>query len=214
MDFLPTLPTLAAYMLACFILTITPGPDMTLFLGKTVTQGTRAGFAAMLGASTGLIVHTMLAAFGVSALLAASAYAFNILKVVGALYLAWLAIDALRNGSALRLEARAERPQPLASVYLTGLGINLLNPKIILFFVTFLPQFVSAADAHAQAKLVFLGFFFIVFALPWTSAMILGVGRISAALKRSPRIMRGLDWLFATVFGAFALKILFTRAAG
>lgn len=213
MDFVPTLPVLLAYALACFILTITPGPDMTLFLGKTVTQGMRAGFAAMLGASTGMIAHTMLAAFGISAVLAASAYAFNVLKVAGALYLLWLAIDAVRNGSVLRLARGAERPQPLARVYATGVGINLLNPKIILFFVTFLPQFVSASDPQAQAKLIFLGFFFIAFALPLTSAMILMTGQISEMLRRNPKIMRALDWLFAGVFGAFAVKMLLTRAS-
>jgi threonine/homoserine/homoserine lactone efflux protein len=87
------------------VITFTPGPDMTLFLGKAVRQGTAAGLAAMLGASTGVLIHTVLVALGLSALLAASATAFLILKVVGAIYLLWLAIDAVRHGSALNLEA-------------------------------------------------------------------------------------------------------------
>src|ERR671917_806361 len=110
MSFLPDRAVLLAYSLACFVLFITPGPDMSLFLAKTMAGGRRAGLAAMLGAMAGCCVHTLLAALGISALLAASATAFTLLKVIGALYLLWLAIDAVRNGSALNLkpDGRAE----------------------------------------------------------------------------------------------------------
>src|ERR687892_2728348 len=104
MTFVPDSDVLLAYTLACFVLFITPGPDMSLFLAKTVAGGRRAGMAAMLGAMAGCCVHTLLAALGLSALLAASATAFTILKVVGALYLLWLAVDAVRHGSALNLK--------------------------------------------------------------------------------------------------------------
>ena len=115
----------------------------------------KAGMASMLGAMTGCCVHTLLAAFGLSALLAASATAFTVLKVVGALYLLWMAVEAVRHGSALRLkdEARGEVSSWRPS-FLLGVGINLTNPKIVLFFVTFLPQFVQADDPHAADKLV------------------------------------------------------------
>src|ERR671938_1539233 len=107
MAFLPDAAVLLAYSLACFVLFITPGPDMSLFLAKTLTGGRRAGLAAMLGAQAGCCVHTLLAALGLSALLAASATAFTVLKTVGALYLLWLAIDAVRHGSALNLREGA-----------------------------------------------------------------------------------------------------------
>src|SRR5919202_5908686 len=103
MTFLPDSDVLLAYTLACFVLFITPGPDMSLFLAKTVSGGRRAGIAAMLGAFAGCLVHTLLAALGLSALLAASATAFFVLKVVGGFYLLWLAIDAIRHGSALNI---------------------------------------------------------------------------------------------------------------
>ncbi|MEC9367986.1 MAG: LysE family transporter, partial [Pseudomonadota bacterium] len=130
MDFIPSLPVLAAFTLAVAVLIITPGPDMTLFLGKTLAQGRAAGMAAMLGASTGLIVHTLLAAFGLSALLAASASAFAAVKVAGALYLLWLAVDALRNGSALSLPRGNERRPTQSRGVALGLGLNLLKPPI------------------------------------------------------------------------------------
>lgn len=213
MDFIPSLAILAAYGVACVALTLTPGPDMTLFLGKTLAQSRAAGFAAYAGASTGLVVHTTLAAVGLSALLAASATAFSVLKAVGALYLVWLAYQAIRHGSAFSPgEGVAKAAQSLRRVFLSGVGINLLNPKIIVFFVTFLPQFVSASDPHAAGKLVFLGLMFIVVATPFTVAMILGADRIAALLRRSPRITRVVDYLFATVLGAFAVRLLLTRA--
>ena len=101
MAFLPEPGVLLAYSLACFVLFVTPGPDMSLFLAKTLQGGREAGLASMLGAMAGCCVHTLLAALGLSALLAASAAAFTALKVVGALYLLWLAVDAVRHGSAL-----------------------------------------------------------------------------------------------------------------
>src|SRR5215217_3784441 len=94
MSFLPESGVLLAYSLACFALFITPGPDMSLFLAKTIAGGRKAGIAAMLGAMAGCCVHTLLAALGLSALLAASATAFTILKIIGAIYLLWLAVDA------------------------------------------------------------------------------------------------------------------------
>src|SRR5690606_24971673 len=108
MAFLPETSTLLAYSLACFVLFITPGPDMSLFLARTLAGGRRAGMASMLGAMTGCCFHTLLAALGVSALLAASITAFTILKVVGALYLLWLALDAVRKGSALQVRSEAK----------------------------------------------------------------------------------------------------------
>ena len=214
MPFVPDITVLAAFTLACLVLTITPGPDMTLFLGKTLSRGRRAGLVAMCGAFTGTVFHTLLAAFGLSALLAGSATAFGVLKIAGALYLLWLAVDALRNGSSLTLRNGVRSHEPLAQVYFKGLGINLLNPKIILFFVTFLPQFVSASDPAAAGKLLFLGFWFIGIAMPLCAAMVLMADAIAERLHRSPRITRMIDWLFASVFAAFAVKLLLEPERG
>jgi threonine/homoserine/homoserine lactone efflux protein len=196
------------------VVIIAPGPDMTFFLGKTLSNGRRAGFAAYLGASVGLVVHTALAAFGLSALLAASDTAFMALKFAGALYLAWLAVDALRNGSALRLDAGGREAQPLMDVFMLGVGINLLNPKIVLFFMTFLPQFVSAGDPSAPARLMFLGLWFIALAVPVCAALILAADRVAMALRRSPRVTRIIDWVFASVLAAFAAKLLLEPERG
>lgn len=213
MSFLPTLPVFAAYIVAVLVITFTPGPDMTLFLGKAVRQSRAAGMAAMLGASTGILIHTTLVALGLSALLAASVTAFTILKIAGALYLLWLAIQTVRHGSALNLDTASgsRRAEPLYRSWLAGLGVNMMNPKIIMFFVTFLPQFVAAGDPHAAQKLVFLGVVLVVVALPFSIAMIVFAARLASVLKRTPRIMRAIDWLFAGIFGAFAARLLLAR---
>ena len=213
MDFIPTLPVLAAYLAAVLVITFTPGPDMTLFLGKAVTEGRAAGMAAMFGASTGILIHTTLVALGLSALLAASATAFFVLKVVGAIYLLWLAVEAVRHGSALNVDPGRPRlaGDTLFRAWAKGLAVNLLNPKIIMFFVTFLPQFVAAGDPAAAPKLIFLGFVFVVIAAPICALMIASATRLAFFLKRTPRLMRAIDWLFAGVFSAFALRLLFAR---
>ncbi len=212
MPFLPDAPVLLAYALACLVLFITPGPDMSLFLAKTVTGGRTAGIAAFTGASLGCVVHSLLAAFGLSALIAASPTAFLALKIVGAVYLLWLAVDAVRHGSSLNVRAEPARRIAFWPTLALGLTVNLTNPKVVLFFVTFLPQFVGADDPHAAAKLLFLGLSFAVATYPLGVLMILGAERVVSGLKSRPRLLRAIDWLFAGVFSAFAVRILATQS--
>lgn len=209
--FIPEFPVLAAYLVAAIILGLTPGPDMTLFLSKTVSQSRLAGLAAFSGASTGLVVHSVLVAAGLSVILTSSAMAFSIVKAVGAFYLAYLAYDAIVRGSALSLEAERAR-ESLGATYVKGILVNLLNPKIIIFFVTFLPQFVSPSDPDAAQKLLFLGLAFVVVNIPVCVGLILFADRIARYLKRSPWLTRVVDWLFAGVFGAFAVRLLLAQS--
>jgi threonine/homoserine/homoserine lactone efflux protein len=213
MSFLPSPEILLAFTAASLLLILTPGPDMTLMVGQTLQSGRARGFAALAGATTGLLVHSLLVAFGLSALLVASATAFTIVKVLGVGYLLWLAFQALRHGTALSVSHRKRKPQPLGQVYLMGLTINLLNPKVVMFFLTFLPQFVSASDPDAVYKLLFLGLFFIVLGAPTGAILVLLADRFTAALQSSPRAMRVFDWLFAGLMGAFAVRLLVARAS-
>ncbi|WP_372426201.1 LysE family translocator [Salinarimonas chemoclinalis] len=208
--FLPDLHTLLLFSGACLVLFVTPGPDMSLFLSKTVQGGRACGMAAMFGAFTGALVHTLLAALGLSALLAASPAAFGAVKIVGGLYLLWMAWDALRNGSALSLRPGGPAPASLRATWLLGVGINLSNPKVILFFVGFLPQFVAAGDPHAAEKLVFLGLWFVALSAPLAALAILAADEVVALARSRPRVLRGVDIVFAGVFGLFALQILAT----
>lgn len=210
-DIIPTLAVILQFSIATFVIAITPGPDMTLFVGRALSQGRAAGFACMFGAMTGVMFHTAMVALGLSALIVASPEAFLLLKIVGAGYLVFLAWQAIATGSAFSPEIAASRPRSLLRNWATGVMINLLNPKIILFFMTFLPQFVSASDPNAPAKLLFLGLLFIPLSLPVTIPMVLAADRLSGLLRGNPRITRIVDYLFAGVFSAFALRILTTQ---
>ena len=166
MDFLPSLPTLLAFTAATLLLAATPGPDMTLSISRALSQGKSAAFFIVVGTSLGCVVHTLLVAFGISALITASPTAFMILKTGGAAYLFWLAVQAIRYGSTLTVKKVDDTgASPLANIS-TGLGVNLLNPKVIIFFMTFLPQFVSASDPNVTGKLLFLGGWFMLVSLP------------------------------------------------
>jgi threonine/homoserine/homoserine lactone efflux protein len=210
--YLPDLTVIAQFAVATFIIAITPGPDMTLFVGRALSEGRAAGLACMAGALTGCLIHTTMVAFGLSALIVASPEAFLALKIFGAGYLVWLAWQAIRKGSAFSPEKKAGPQHTLLQNWATGIGINLLNPKIILFFMTFLPQFVSVDYPHAAAKLFSLGFLFIVISVPVTVPMVLAADGFSGLLRKSPRVTRVIDYLFAGVFSAFALKILTAQA--
>jgi threonine/homoserine/homoserine lactone efflux protein len=212
MSFIPDTTTLIQFAIATVILAITPGPDMTLFVSRTLSQGRATGFASMAGALCGTLIHTTLVVVGVSALIVASPMAFFVLKIFGAGYLVFLAWQAITKGSAFSPEKKTGPEISLLRSWAAGLGVNLLNPKIILFFMTFLPQFVSAHDSHAPGKLFFLGLMFIVLSIPVTVPMVLAAEKFSAAMKASPRVTRVVDYLFAGVFSAFALKILTAQA--
>lgn len=210
MTFLPSLSVISVFTLASIMLAITPGPDMTLFLGRTLMGGRRLGFAAMLGASTGLLVHATLAGFGLSALIAASPAAFTVLKIIGAAYLLFLAAQAIRHGSALNVSGSAA-VAGIWNTYLTGLGINLSNPKVIMFYITFLPQFVGADDPGASGKLLFLGFYFLLIGVPVAALIIVVAGRFINVMRSNPKAMRIFDYGFAALMCGFAARLLTTQ---
>ncbi|MFC3724253.1 LysE family translocator [Neoaquamicrobium sediminum] len=212
MAYIPEFAIIAQFALATLIIAITPGPDMTLFVGRTLSQGRAAGLACMAGAMSGILVHTLLVSLGLSALIVASPQAFLALKIFGAGYLIWLAVQAIRRGAAFSPEKAAGPRRSLAGNWAMGIAINLLNPKIVLFFMTFLPQFVSATDPYAPQKLLFLGLLFIPISLPVTVPMVLAADSFASMLKRMPRVMRVVDYLFAGIFSAFALRILTASA--
>ena len=212
MDFLPSLPTLLAFTAATLLLAATPGPDMTLSISRALSQGKSAAFFIVVGTSLGCVVHTLLVAFGISALITASPTAFMILKTGGAAYLFWLAVQAIRYGSTLTVKKVDDTgASPLANIS-TGLGVNLLNPKVIIFFMTFLPQFVSAGDPAVTHKLLFLGLCFILIGMPVNAAVVFAADWLAGWLQSNKKVLRGMDYTFAGVFSVFAAKILLTQA--
>lgn len=212
MSFIPDLPVILAFSLAGVILAITPGPDMALQLSRAINYGRAHGLACAAGAMTGVLVHTTLAALGISVLIVAAPALFMVLKIAGAVYLLWLAWQAITAGGGLRIATAAKRVPTLKQSYMTGVGINLLNPKVVLFFVTFLPQFVDAHDPAASGKLFFLGAEFILISIPLAVLTVFAADWIAAAFKKTKWVERALNWSFAAIFTAFAATILTAQA--
>ena len=212
MSFVPDLPVLLAFAVATVVLAITPGPDMALQLSRAINYGRAHGLAAMFGAMAGIMVHTSLVAFGISVLIIAAPPLFLALKIAGAVYLLWLAYQAIVHGGGLRIAEAARKPPTVWQSFATGLGINLLNPKVVLFFVTFLPQFVDAQDPAVTGKLFFLGAEFVVLSIPLGIATVLAAEWLAAAFRRTKWVEKALNWSFAAIFTAFAATILTAQA--
>lgn len=208
---LPNLPTLLTFALASVVLIITPGPDMALQLSRTINYGRLHGIMTALGSNLGILIHAGLVASGISVLIVAAPVAFLVLKLAGAIYLIWLAIQAVLSKGGLKLSEAEARPPRLIESVLAGIAINLLNPKVVLFFITFLPQFVSADDPAASGKLFVLGGEFAVLYLPCCLLLVLAADRIALLLRTSRWVARTLNYGFAAVFTGFAVLILGAR---
>lgn len=201
---------LALFTLAVFVLNATPGVDMLYTVSRTLTGGWRAGVAASLGVGVGCIVHTLAAAFGLAALMAVSAWAFSLVKWAGAAYLVWLGIGMLREAWSKRAaDATAVAPTPpapLAAVFRQGLLTNVLNPKVALFFLAFLPQFIAPDSEHKTLAFLALGAWSIVQGLLFLLVLV----AVTASLRRlggSPRLARGLNAAGGLLFLGLAARL-------
>lgn len=212
MDFLPSPATLLAFSAAALLLAVTPGPDMTLSISRALAQGRRPALFVVLGTSLGIVCHTLLVAFGISTLITASPSAFFILKTGGAAYLLWLAFQAIRFGSRFSVHKVEENRSGALANISTGFWVNILNPKVIIFFMTFLPQFVTAGDPMVTRKLIFLGIYFIAIGMPVNLIVVFAADWLSNWLQANPKVLRGIDYTFAGVFSIFAAKIFLTQA--
>lgn len=210
MAFLPNWHVFMQFASATIILTLIPGPDMALFVGRSISQGKVAGLSCISGCITGIAIQVIGVSIGLSALIITSPFLFFLLKVLGTLYLLWLALQAIRNQSNFSLEQKKETRLSFKRNYLSGLCINLLNPKVLLFNITFLPQFVDAVDPYAPQKILILGLSFIPISLPITVSMVLAADKFASLLKKNPRYVRMLDFMIAGVFIASALRLLVT----
>lgn len=156
---MPSLESLSLFFIATLALNLTPGPDMLYVASRSAAQGTAAGLMSTLGIGAGCVVHMLAAAFGLSALLMMSSVAFGVLKWLGALYLVWLGIQLIRG--AWREQKRTElEPARLSRVFLQGMMVNVFNPKVALFFLAFLPQFVPAGSPSFVLQILSLGLLF------------------------------------------------------
>ena len=210
---MPSTDTLLAFFGVSILLGLTPGPDNLFVLLQSAQRGWRAGMAVVVGLCMGLVVHTAAVALGLAAVFAASAVAFTVLKLLGAAYLAWLAWQALRAsapsgdaGGTAAASAGAAAPS-LWRMVGRGVVMNLSNPKVLVFFLAFLPQFADPARGPMGGQLMVLGLVFIVAALLVFGAIACFSGVFGALLLRSPRAQQWLNRIAGVVFLGLAVRL-------
>jgi len=207
---LPSVDTTIAFFGLALVLGFTPGPDNLFVLMQSATHGRRAGLLVVLGLCTGLMVHTAAVVLGLAAVFAASATAFLVLKFLGAAYLAYLAWQAWHApaGEAMPSGDGDRSPAVVWGLFLRGIVMNLTNPKVVLFFLALLPQFVEAQRGAVAWQLVWLGLVFIAATLVSFGCITLLAGQIGRWLRASPAARRMLNRAAALVFAGLAGRLV------
>lgn len=201
------------FVLSCILLNITPGQDTMYILGRSVAQGRQAGVMSVLGIMTGVLVHTLLAAFGLSVILATSSLAFSIIKYAGAVYLVWLGVGFIinrKNRSALP-DAPSSAPNPW-KIFRQGVLTNLLNPKVALFFLSFLPQFVSVRSELVFLPFMTLGLVFFTTGSIWCLFLVYGSAWVSARFRGRTSTGGLLRKLTGALFISLGIRLALSQA--
>ncbi|HLO26965.1 MAG TPA: LysE family translocator [Geobacteraceae bacterium] len=200
-----TFSTVLYFLGASMALTIAPGPDNIFVMTQGIARGRKAAIVTALGMCSGISVHTTAAAFGISAVFYSSAVAFTVVKWAGAAYLLFLAYRTLKERSAVRLAAADDRPA--AALFRRGFIMNVLNPKVALFFLAFLPQFVTPDTPHFPLRMLLLGAIFMVQAVVIFTLIGYFSGAIGNFILARPRLAQRFDWLTAGVFASLGIRL-------
>jgi threonine/homoserine/homoserine lactone efflux protein len=201
--------TFAIFLSACVAISITPGPDMTYVFARGLAHGPRAGLISVAGIASGLVVHTLLVALGLAVVIAHSAILFDIIRFAGAAYLIWMGIRMIRDRS--HFSVSADRGQTnWKMLYVQGFIVNLFNPKILLFFLAFLPQFADPARGSVALQIVVLGATLIACGLVVLCSIALASGRLRTVLARHPFWLRLQHILTGSLMIGLAAYLLFS----
>ena len=199
---------LPLFLASCLALNVMPGPDTIYIVTRSVAQGRRAGLLSSWGLCTGALLHTLGAALGLSAVLSASAEAFTLVKYAGALYLMYLGARTFFDRSG-PFEAATELPAPASGrkIFLQGVVVDLLNPKVALFFLAFLPQFIDQRAPGKFATFITLGVILIMFSLVWEGIVAIGSAKVASYLTGNSTVARRMNRLAGTLFFALGLRL-------
>lgn len=201
----------STFLTMALLLNLAPGPDIAFILGHTARGGKRHGAAAMLGIWTGVLGHIIFAAVGLSAIIAASAEAFAVVKWIGVAYLFWLGVQALRSRGDFLNRQRTGPVGALRRVYGQGILVNLLNPKVAIFFLAFLPQFVTADAGPVWLQLFVHGVLIVAVAALIEPPLVLFGDRVTAGLRASPRLGLWLDRTLGGMLIGLGVKLAVTE---
>lgn len=194
------------FLAASVAITLMPGPDILFVIAQSMSRGKTAGIATSLGLCTGLIVHTLAAALGITAVLHQSAIAFAVLKYAGALYLLYLAWQSAREGKAT-LDLPQTEQRSYTFLYRKGIFMNLLNPKVSLFFLAFLPQFVPPSNGNTVWPMMLLGFLFLLQSLAVFATVSVFAGTIGQKWLQRPVIARHVNKVKAALFAVLGIRL-------
>ncbi|RZI43948.1 LysE family translocator [Herbaspirillum sp. HC18] len=200
------------FLAAVLLLNATPGPDTAYIVGRSIAQGRSAGLMSALGISVGCCVHAFASAVGLSAILAASATAFTLIKLAGGAYLVYLGIRMMltkQHGAAASNGMRDVRS--LKTIFLQAMVTNVLNPKVILFFLAFIPQFVRNDAPQKTVAFLLLGVAFAVISMFWNSGTAFLAGTLARRAGRNPRVRLWLERTVGAAFVALGARLAFTR---
>jgi threonine/homoserine/homoserine lactone efflux protein len=200
------MPDIALFLVASALLTIAPGPDIVYVLTRGIAQGRKAGLAAAAGFSTGCIFHTLLAALGIAAIIRSSPLAFDLVRYAGAAYLVWIGIQAIRHASAFSLAAASDE-RALLTIFRQSVIGNALNPKVTLFFLSFLPQFVDTGAGHVGWQMAFLGVVFMLQSFVIFGLVALFSGGIGNWVRQKPAIATRLNLFAGITFIALGIRV-------
>lgn len=207
MDSIIGVQDFGVFLLASVVLNLTPGQDTFYILGRTLSQGRQAGLASVLGISSGGLVHTLSAAIGISALIAASATAFMVLKYVGAAYLVYLGARMLLTRMPNVSVPAETKVESFAKIYRQGLLTSVLNPKVALFFLSFMPQFISGQAEYQVVGLLVLGLCFVCTGTIWCLVLVSLASGLCQGLQANPRIGQYLNRAAGTLFVFLGLRL-------
>ena len=200
------MPDIGLFIVASALLAIAPGPDIVYVLTRGISQGPKAGIAAAFGFASGCIFHTVLAAVGIAALIRSSELAFDAVRYAGAAYLVWIGIQALRHRSSFSIEGASDR-RGLMTIFKQSVVGNMLNPKVTLFFLAFLPQFVNTQAGHVGWQMALLGAIFMVITVVVFGTVALFAGLIGTWIRGKPIIGERLNVFAGITFIALGIRV-------
>lgn len=208
------------FILAAILLNLTPGTDSMYIITRSISQGQTAGFYSVLGITSGILVHTLLAALGLSILLANSPTAFMIVKYIGASYLCYLGFKMLTSKNSNSIANHLSKDQDVTSqkavdgwqIYKQGVLTNTFNPKVALFFLAFFPQFIDASYAYGMLSFLMLGLTFATTGFIWCLCLALLASKFSKKLRENPKIESMMNKISGVVFMGLGIKLLTEKA--
>lgn len=192
-----------------FLMVLTPGPNMIYLISRSICQGRKAGLISLSGVVLGFVFYMLCAALGISALLFAIPYAYDAIRILGAIYLLWLAWSAIKPSAKSLFQPQKLQEDGAIKLFLMGFLTNLLNPKIAIMYLSLLPQFIRPEQGTIFLQTVLLGFTQIIISISVNALIVFTAGYVALILSKKPQWIKIQKWIMGTVLAGLAVKLIF-----